>query len=67
MSILAKICNDKRQHIHATKSRILISDMEAAARTAGAPRGFIKALQAKRDAGDYGLIAEIKKASPSKG
>ncbi|MDF2368720.1 indole-3-glycerol phosphate synthase TrpC [Sneathiella sp.] len=67
MSILAKICDDKREHIRDAKSRIALADIEAAAKAATAPRGFIRALKARRSAGEYGLIAEIKKASPSKG
>ncbi|MEX1036249.1 MAG: indole-3-glycerol phosphate synthase TrpC [Sneathiella sp.] len=67
MSILAKICTDKRAHIRDCKSRVMLPDIEAAAKDAEAPRGFIRALRARRDAGEYGLIAEIKKASPSKG
>ena len=67
MSILAKICDDKRQHVRDCKDRVPLADIEAAARTADEPRGFIRALKARRDAGEYGLIAEIKKASPSKG
>ncbi|PHQ69665.1 MAG: indole-3-glycerol-phosphate synthase [Sneathiella sp.] len=67
MSILAKICNDKRQHIAACKTKAPWSALEEQAKAATAPRGFIKALRARRDAGEYGLIAEIKKASPSKG
>ncbi len=67
MSILAKICNDKRQHIRDCKDRVMLSDIEAAAKAAEAPRGFIRALRSRRQAGEYGLIAEIKKASPSKG
>lgn len=67
MSILAKICDDKREHIRDAKDRVSRMDIEAAAKAAGAPRGFIKALKSRREAGEYGLIAEIKKASPSKG
>ncbi|WP_339634705.1 indole-3-glycerol phosphate synthase TrpC [uncultured Sneathiella sp.] len=67
MSILAKICDDKRQHIRDCKDRVMLSDIEAAAKASEPPRGFIRALKKRRDAGEYGLIAEIKKASPSKG
>ena len=67
MSILAKICDDKREHVREAKIRTSLSDIEAAAKAATAPRGFIRALKARREAGEYGLIAEIKKASPSKG
>ena len=67
MSILAKICDDKREHVREAKIRTSLSDIEAAAKAVTAPRGFIRALKARREAGEYGLIAEIKKASPSKG
>jgi indole-3-glycerol phosphate synthase len=67
MSILAKICDDKREHVREAKIRTSLSGIEAAAKAATAPRGFIRALKARREEGEYGLIAEIKKASPSKG
>jgi|SRR5690606_39203427 len=67
MSILAKICDDKREHVRAQKSRLSLAEQEARAKAQDAPRGFIRALEAKLANGDYGLIAEIKKASPSKG
>ena len=47
--------------------RARCADVEAAAKAAPAPRGFLKAIERRIAAGEYALIAEIKKASPSKG
>jgi len=65
--ILAKICADKRQHVTAQRAVRSIGQVESAAKAASAPRGFATRLKAVSQAGRYGLIAEIKKASPSKG
>lgn len=64
--VLAEICAHKRDEIAARKAACPLTEVEAAAREASAPRGFAKALRAAGRSG-YGLIAEIKKASPSKG
>jgi indole-3-glycerol phosphate synthase len=65
--ILAKICYDKRLHIAQSKTLRSVNDLEGLAKSVTAPRGFIRALRKRVEAGQFGLIAEIKKASPSKG
>ena len=65
--ILAEITAYKLQEIAAAKKAKPLAEVEAAAREADPPRGFIKALRAKQALGKPALIAEIKKASPSKG
>ncbi|NNE82970.1 MAG: indole-3-glycerol phosphate synthase TrpC [Alphaproteobacteria bacterium] len=65
--VLTKICDDKRVHVAAQKANRSLTDVEDAARNADASRGFAKQLTARFQAGGFGLIAEIKKASPSKG
>jgi indole-3-glycerol phosphate synthase len=62
--ILKKIEDYKRKEIAEAKRVRSYTDVEAAAKAAPAPRGFIKAIERQND---YALIAEIKKASPSAG
>ncbi len=64
---LEQILADKRDHVAAAKARRSLADLDAAASAAERPRGFFSALEARHEEGRYGLIAEIKKASPSKG
>jgi len=65
--ILTKIEAYKRDEIAAAKRAHPLSGVEALARSAPAQRGFVDAIRHKLAHGDYALIAEVKKASPSKG
>ena len=65
--ILTKIEAYKREEIAAAKRAHPLPEIEAKASTAPAPRGFVSAIRHKLAHGDYALIAEVKKASPSKG
>ena len=66
-TILDKIASYKRDEVARAKTQLSLSALEAQAKAAPPVRGFARALDAKAAAGQWGLIAEIKKASPSKG
>src|SRR5258708_6289288 len=65
--ILSKIEAYKREEIAAAKRAHPLPSVEALAKAAPAPRGFVNAIRKKLAQGDYALIAEVKKASPSRG
>src|SRR6516164_2313783 len=65
--ILDRIKTYKQQEIAAARARRSLAEVEAAARAAPHVRGFADALRAKIAAGQFALIGEIKRASPSRG
>ncbi|MGY8684406.1 indole-3-glycerol phosphate synthase TrpC [Bradyrhizobium sp. UFLA05-153] len=65
--ILTKIETYKREEIAAARRTLPRAELDERARRAPSPRGFISTIHKKHASGSYALIAEIKRASPSKG
>ena len=65
MNKLTQILETKAGEVAVRRAQRTLADLDAV--DAGPVRGFAAALRRKIDAGGYGLIAEVKKASPSKG
>ena len=66
-TVLAKILEAKRREVEEAKERVPRGQVERLAREAPPPRGFEKSLREKIAAGKPAVIAEIKRASPSRG
>jgi indole-3-glycerol phosphate synthase len=65
--ILRKIIQRKREEIEQRSQQLSLESLQARLQEASAVRGFAAALDARIQSGEAGVIAEIKKASPSKG
>lgn len=67
MSVLAEICREKMDYVQRMQHLIPDIVMSERAKIQPSPRGFIQAIKNKRTVNEPALIAEVKKASPSKG
>lgn len=65
--ILEKILSVKREEVAAARQRVPMDLLSKQVRDTDTPRDFVGAIRAKIDAGQSAVIAEVKKASPSKG
>jgi len=65
--VLARILAAKREEVKAARERLPLEEVQRRAREAAPPRGFERSLRAKAAAGRAAVIAEIKRASPSRG
>ena len=66
-NVLERICDDKREQVRGRKARVPLSTLVDDAERAPTVRGFADRLRHAVSEGRYGLITEIKKASPSVG
>ena len=66
-TVLEKILARKAEEVAERRARVSLAELEARAKTADAPRGFANALIAQAKLKQPAVIAEVKKASPSKG
>ncbi|MSO70779.1 MAG: indole-3-glycerol phosphate synthase TrpC [Alphaproteobacteria bacterium] len=65
--VLEEICADKRVHIDGCKAEVPLAVFEKIIKLQSPPRGFARKLEEAAEAMGFGLIAELKRASPSKG
>ncbi len=65
--VLDRILAAKRREVEASRQRVPLEEIRERAARASAPRGFERALRARIAEGRPGVIAEIKRSSPSKG
>jgi len=66
-TVLKKIIDRKFEEVAERSQQVSLDALKQAAAAADAPRGFVSAIAAKIEAGQSAVIAEAKKASPSKG
>ena len=66
-TVLRRICDRKLEEIRERKTLRTLDALKEQALAQPAPRGFIEALRTRANAGHPAVIAEVKKASPSKG
>ncbi|MBW2940107.1 indole-3-glycerol phosphate synthase TrpC [Zhongshania aquimaris] len=66
-TVLKKILDRKREEVAERSAKLSVAALQEQIKTASAPRGFVSSIEAKLATGHSAVIAEVKKASPSKG